>query len=192
MEYFVDRLLIFNNTQKLLAGVLALVLVAGMTSPAFAQEPEIECTIIQNQMVDMQIGENEKVLIPKTIECDSVINALAIGDDTCEINNPLGFSDLSGLGTNTITFDEIVENAGNLNEEHCTIKWSVAGEAANTSVTQELWFNVPEEQPVAGELLPLDTSALMIAGLTSMTVWMVPTIAGLAGVGVYLVKFRKQ
>ena len=46
--------------------------------------------------------------------------------------------------------------------------------------------------PVAGELLPIDSSALMIAGLTSMTVWMVPTVLGLAGVGVYLVKFRKQ
>jgi len=45
---------------------------------------------------------------------------------------------------------------------------------------------------VAGELLPLNTSALMIAGLTSMTVWMVPAIAGLAGLGVYLVKFRKH
>jgi len=46
--------------------------------------------------------------------------------------------------------------------------------------------------PVAGELLPLDSSALMIAGLTSMSVWMIPAVAGLAGVGVYLVKFRKQ
>jgi len=45
---------------------------------------------------------------------------------------------------------------------------------------------------VAGELLPLDSSALMIAGLTSMSVWMIPTVLGLAGVGVYLVKFRKQ
>jgi len=46
--------------------------------------------------------------------------------------------------------------------------------------------------PVAGELLPLNTSALMIAGLTSMSVWMVPTVLGLAGIGVYLVKFRKH
>ena len=48
------------------------------------------------------------------------------------------------------------------------------------------------EEQVAGELLPLDNSALMIAGLTSMSVWMIPAVAGLAGVGVYLVKFRKQ
>jgi len=50
----------------------------------------------------------------------------------------------------------------------------------------------PTDTQVAGELLPLDTSALMIAGLTSMSVWMIPTVLGLAGVGVYLVKFRKQ
>ena len=54
---------------------------------------------------------------------------------------------------------------------------------------------VPENgngEPVAGELLPIDSSALMIAGLTSMSIWMVPTILGLAGAGVYLVKFRKH
>jgi len=49
-----------------------------------------------------------------------------------------------------------------------------------------------QEQQVAGELLSLDTSALMIAGLASMSVWMIPTVLGLAGAGVYLVKFRKH
>jgi len=55
---------------------------------------------------------------------------------------------------------------------------------------------VPENgngaQPVAGELLPLDSTALLIGGLTSMSVWMIPAVVGLAGVGVYLVKFRKH
>jgi hypothetical protein len=32
----------------------------------------------------------------------------------------------------------------------------------------------------------------MIAGLTSMSVWMIPTVLGLAGAGVYLVKFRAR
>jgi len=45
---------------------------------------------------------------------------------------------------------------------------------------------------VAGELLPLDSTALFLAGIQSMTVWMIPAVAGLAGVGVYLVKFRKH
>ena len=43
---------------------------------------------------------------------------------------------------------------------------------------------------VAGELLPLDSTALLIGGLTSMSVWMIPTVLGLAGAGVYLVKHR--
>ena len=47
---------------------------------------------------------------------------------------------------------------------------------------------VPEQ--VAGELLPINTSALMIAGLTASAVWMIPAVAGLAGVGIYLIKFR--
>jgi len=48
------------------------------------------------------------------------------------------------------------------------------------------------EQPVAGELLSIDSSALVIAGLTSMSIWMIPTVLGLAGAGIYLVKFRTK
>ena len=53
-------------------------------------------------------------------------------------------------------------------------------------------FDTEHDTQVAGQLLPLDSTALMIAGLTSMSVWMIPTIAGLAGAGVYLVKFRAR
>jgi len=43
---------------------------------------------------------------------------------------------------------------------------------------------------VGGELLSVNSSALIIAGLTSMSLWMIPTVAGIAGAGIYLVKFR--
>jgi len=42
---------------------------------------------------------------------------------------------------------------------------------------------------VAGKLLSIDSSALVIEGLSS-AVWMVPSIAGIVGAGIYLVKFR--
>jgi len=49
----------------------------------------------------------------------------------------------------------------------------------------------PENGPiVAGELLTLDSSALVVAGLTSSAAWMIPAVAGIAGTGLYLVKFR--
>ena len=49
-----------------------------------------------------------------------------------------------------------------------------------------------QEQPVAGELLPIMSSALVIAGVSTIAIWIIPTVLGLAGAGVYLVKFRKQ
>jgi len=45
-------------------------------------------------------------------------------------------------------------------------------------------------RPVGGELLPIDSTALMVAGLSQSALWMIPTLAGIAGVGFYLVKFR--
>ena len=68
---------------------------------------------------------------------------------------------------------------------------SATGTKAHLIQFIQTFSQLPEQQ-VAGELLPLDSSALMIAGLTSSAVWMIPAVVGLAGVGVYLVKFRKQ
>ena len=46
------------------------------------------------------------------------------------------------------------------------------------------------DSPVAGDLLSLDSSALVIGGLTSSAVWMIPAVAGITGAGIYLVKTR--
>ncbi len=74
--------------------------------------------------------------------------------------------------------------------------WEADGNTAGTYDIILIGFggldDCPIPQQVAGELLPLDSTALLIGGLTSMSVWMIPTVLGLAGVGVYLVKFRKQ
>jgi hypothetical protein len=39
--------------------------------------------------------------------------------------------------------------------------------------------------------LSIDSSALLLAGIQSSAIWMIiPTLAGIAGAGFYLVKFR--
>jgi len=43
---------------------------------------------------------------------------------------------------------------------------------------------------VGGELLPIDSTALVLAGLQTSAIWMIPTLAGLVGAGFYLIKFR--
>ncbi len=46
------------------------------------------------------------------------------------------------------------------------------------------------ESLVGGELLPIDTTALMLAGLQSSAIWMLPVLAGAAGAGAYYIKTR--
>ena len=45
---------------------------------------------------------------------------------------------------------------------------------------------------VGGSNLHIDTAALLIAGISTNAAYLVPAIAGLAGIGVYLIKFRTR
>jgi len=254
MYYLENNPLIFNNTQKLLAGALALVLVAGMTSPAFAgnacfTEPTTldqlfvpdACMIVDDKIFDnwiLQIPTNDyDVANVEVIPVDDdpnnpglrfVTNGLSvlpgeeellaffydvstlsgeplIKDFSLELisangfvhiqeiirpSNPLIRNDVSWTDplfeeteitpTNSITIDMGIE-----------VGLMSIGLAGALQEFVALYSQIPPPQ-VAGELLPLNTSALMIAGLTSMSVWMVPTVLGLAGAGVYLIKFRKH
>jgi len=69
--------------------------------------------------------------------------------------------------------------------------WTATEDATGNMVDCEQTITV-EGVCVTGELLPLDNTSLFLAGLTSMSVWMIPTVLGLAGVGVYLVKYRAR
>jgi hypothetical protein len=174
-----------------LAGALALVLVAGMTSPAFAGPPQpFECTILEGDLLSVQLPAGGQVTIPKNVECNDVI----VGPTPIEAGECL----LLGVGItisnavvvpNQITFDETFFDDGLGGDEgHCIQVWKVTSVNGDVVILeQELWFNEPQ---VAGELLPIMSSALVIAGVSTIAVWMIPTVLGLAGVGVYLVKFR--
>jgi len=179
---------ILNNTQKLLAVTLSLVLVTGMTSPAFAgADPITSCDITQNQSVSLQLDANEESdIIPKSITCDGELDEIdwVIGCQLNEVTFPDG--DLSG---NFVGFDEVITNLGDTSEEHCIVTFQLGGLfGGNVEVIQEIWINESQE-PVAGELLTVDSSSLVVAGLSSM-IWMVPAVVGIVGAGVYLVKFR--
>jgi len=43
---------------------------------------------------------------------------------------------------------------------------------------------------VGGELLSIDSTVLLLAGLQSSAIWMLPVLVGVAGAGFYLIKFR--
>ncbi|MGI0041097.1 MAG: hypothetical protein ACRD94_03935 [Nitrosopumilaceae archaeon] len=45
---------------------------------------------------------------------------------------------------------------------------------------------------VGGEIIPLDTTSLLLAGAQTGVLWMIPTLAGMTGVVIYLTKFRNK
>lgn len=53
-----------------------------------------------------------------------------------------------------------------------------------------IWTASFDEDAVAGELLSVDSSALVVAGLIGNAAWMIPVVAGVTGAGIYLLKFR--
>jgi len=48
----------------------------------------------------------------------------------------------------------------------------------------------PDDGPVGGEFLPIDSTALVLAGLQTSAIWMLPVLAGAAGVGAYYIRTR--
>jgi len=58
----------------------------------------------------------------------------------------------------------------------------------STITFDALWSMGP--QAVGGNLLPVDSTALMLAGLQSSAIWMLPVLAGAAGVGAFYIKSR--
>jgi hypothetical protein len=54
------------------------------------------------------------------------------------------------------------------------------------SITQSFIVSLP----VGGELIPINTTALLIAGISSNALWMLPTLATVAGVSFVLLRFQ--
>jgi len=253
MHYSENNPLTFNNTQKLLAGALALVFAAGMTSPAFAVSvtwtggdgdwedpnnwnpvgvpnqndditiPPCNCNVNINS--DVIIGSEGSLTQDFTADVFitptwSLTNhgAISMGTNAdIEVNqstftngctglvdfnaNGMMWVPFSGTGGTMINHGTMTGTlVGGPNEFDNHLVLRTGGLVQNSGTLPVATINnggTIDEIPsicniVAGELLPLDSSALMIAGLTSMSVWMIPTVLGLAGAGVYLVKFRKQ
>jgi len=210
----------FNKTQKLWAGTLALVLVAGLTTPAYASligdEVSIEVTPTPPSGIP---GPSEIVTsIPNDPEftysfCNSANGGTEVDIDeqsiwfryfeisgtlTCTVAaHTVVLSSLNWVNDpNAVILNIIEQGGGNIPILSATVTGpnevtiDIDGFQLQPGGVAEAHFDIIPDHKVAGELLPLNTSALMIAGLSASAVWMIPAVAGLAGVGVYLVKFR--
>jgi hypothetical protein len=160
-----------NYSKKLLAGALALALVAGMTSPAFAQTTPGLAIDVASMTVEIcppnSISSQVDICIPCPIDTVSSENVCI----------PCGIA----IGVSAAIHCDV-------DSDGVPDEFDACPDTPPQTMVDEIGCSI--EKPVAGELLSLDSSALVIAGLTGSAAWMIPAVAGIAGAGVYLVKTR--
>jgi len=60
----------------------------------------------------------------------------------------------------------------------------------NSPISDGSFMAQLKQKPVGGELLPIDSTALVLAGIQTSAIWMLPVLAGAVGVGAYYIKTR--
>jgi len=62
------------------------------------------------------------------------------------------------------------------------------------NIGRDLWFQLTSNPVVGGEFLPIDSTALVLAGLQTSAIWMLPVLAGVAGsaFGILYIKSRRN
>ena len=214
-----------NNT-RLLAGTLAIILVAGL-SPAFADESntgvldgpvastleEVPTDGTWFAMLWPNIDaftEAHPVISPTAdppyeFDCGSGSCWLSVTDAGIPVDELEVFDNDSSIGTTSEANDAgapcgfsdpdaCFENPDFSSGMFClgpgehsiTMKAIRADVGAGAGFFKVEIHDANECGVVAGELLPVDNTALFLAGLSSSAVWMIPTLAGIAGAGVII------
>jgi len=163
--------------------------VLGNAQTAYAGSPPITSCTITPDMVNVQLGPNESVEIPKTIECDGFLTEFDFFDN-CVFNTVfIGSTNFQGT---TATFTETILNVGDISEEHCTVDFIVVDEFQNEVILiQEIWINEQEEIVVGGDFLPIDSTSLLLAGAQSFY-WMIPVVLSVLGIGLFVATRKSE
>ena len=71
-------------------------------------------------------------------------------------------------------------------------KWESCGTESNGAGNWETTQSIIVVIPISGEILPISTTALILAGVSTSAIWLVPVIGAFAGIGLTLYKVRRH
>jgi len=112
--------------------------------------------------------------------------AAGISDETFETNIVGDASAPNGPRFHTNTANVLAFVSAGMTEADLTIE---SASDCLTWIVQVFDFSV-EKLVVGGEFLEVDTTSLVIAGLQTSAIWMLPVLAGAVGVSAYYIKTR--
>jgi len=61
----------------------------------------------------------------------------------------------------------------------------------STSIGSSSLIIIDDGVPVGGTSIPIDTTALLVAGFNANSIWMIPTVLGMAGAGIAIFKLKR-
>ncbi len=162
----------FNNSYKLFVGVLALVLVAGMSNPAYAQ--------IRSEVAPLLNGENGEEDFCETLRFISTIN--------CYLSEPQQNLQVifdADSFCKDVFFDGICQDAYDL---------TFGPPACLVDVEDEFLACLDRERPIGGTVGSMSTTSLLVAGAqANMGLWSL-ALVGIVGAGaaiIYKTKSKK-
>jgi len=177
--------------------------VLGNTQTAYAGGV---CTVDPNTF-DFGLISDALIEVPKTIDCFDVITDVVIDTSDCDAKGiSVFFPGVVAINAGVWTGDETAIPAGAPIgiEVQCDVKFEVTHNNSVDILTQKISIT-PEKDPflcivfpndpsckVGGEFLPIDSTALLLAGLQTSAIWMLPVLAGAAGAGFAAFKLRRK
>jgi hypothetical protein len=170
---------------------IASIAVLGNTQTVYANNPECDATPAQ-VMLTLALGETSATM-NKKIDCFGFdIVSITVRTDECtDIGMDVSFDNVI-ISQDTWMAEETITNTdGNPGVEgFCNILWDVdRGIFGSTFAFQSVLITTPEAQ-VGGEFLPNNPTALLLAGLQTSAIWIIPVLAGAAGAGAFYIKTR--
>ena len=88
-----------------------------------------------------------------------------------------------GGGVTLFTFEDLTRS-GESDEDFTDIAFSI---------DVELMPMMPPDEIIGGEIIPINTTALLLAGVQSVSMWMIPVVVSGIGIGVFVImKIKKS
>jgi len=162
--------------------------VLGNTQTAYAGLSECTLSPIEVRLT-LDKGESSE-LIAKILDCDSVRSETRTNPNDCRNKGINVFFGNFESNPNQLKLDETIINTdGAPGQTHCDVTFitQFVNEDPEDIQVQKIWIETtPEPTVVGGELLPIDSTALILAGAQSFS-WMIPVILSGIGIGLFVV-----
>ncbi len=176
---------------------IASIAVLGNTQTAYAGL--IFSCSIEPDMVDAGIlAVGERFVAMKIIFCSEDVTRVIIFDNSDCVDKGIEVR-LGDFGIDQFGIwrgEEIIDNiAADIGKTTCTVIFDIDTLEGDQKLPQTIMVTTPEPEPVVGgEFLPIDSTALVLAGLQTSAIWMLPVLAGVAGsaFGVLYIKSRRN